>query len=41
MRNFVGIVRGLEAAPDETTVCTFRHLLERNATIISARNDKE
>jgi hypothetical protein len=30
MRNFVGIDRGLEAAPDETTVCTFRHLLERN-----------
>ena len=30
MRSFVGIDLGLEAAPDETTVCKFRHLLERN-----------
>jgi IS5 family transposase len=30
MRRFVGIDLGLEAAPDETTVCKFRHLLERN-----------
>ena len=28
MRNFVGIDLGLEGAPDETTVCKFRHLLE-------------
>ena len=31
MRRFVGIDLGLEAAPDETTVCKFRHLLERHA----------
>jgi len=30
MREFVGIDLGSEAAPDETTVCRFRHLLERN-----------
>jgi IS5 family transposase len=30
MRGFVGIDLGVEAAPDETTVCKFRHLLERN-----------
>ena len=30
MRRFVGIDLGLEAAPDETTVCKFRHLLERH-----------
>jgi IS5 family transposase len=28
MRNFVGIDLGRESAPDETTVCKFRHLLE-------------
>ena len=28
MRNFVGIDLGREGAPDETTVCKFRHLLE-------------
>ena len=28
MRTFVGIDLGREAAPDETTVCKFRHLLE-------------
>ena len=28
MRNFVGIDMGREGAPDETTVCKFRHLLE-------------
>ena len=28
MRNFVGIDLGREPAPDETTVCKFRHLLE-------------
>ena len=30
MRDFVGVDLGAEAAPDETTVCKFRHLLERN-----------
>ena len=29
MRSFVGIDLGVEGAPDETTVCKFRHLLER------------
>jgi len=29
MRSFVGIDLGVESAPDETTVCKFRHLLER------------
>jgi IS5 family transposase len=28
MRRFVGIDLGREAAPDETTICKFRHLLE-------------
>jgi IS5 family transposase len=30
MRAFVGIDLGREPAPEETTVCKFRHLLERN-----------
>ena len=30
MREFVGIDLGREGAPDETTVCKFRHLLERH-----------
>jgi transposase, IS5 family len=30
MRSFVGIDLGAEPVPDETTVCKFRHLLERN-----------
>jgi len=30
MREFVGIDLGHERAPDETTVCKFRHLLERH-----------
>lgn len=30
MRAFAGIDLAAEAAPDETTVCKFRHLLERN-----------
>src|SRR5271168_1609349 len=30
MRSFVGIDLGRESAPDETTVCKFRHLLERH-----------
>ncbi len=30
MRQFVGIDLGRERAPDETTVCRFRHLLERH-----------
>lgn len=42
MRNFVGIDLGVEGAPDETTVCKFRHLLERNQlgkTLLKAVND--
>ena len=30
MHRFVGIDLGQEGAPDETTVCKFRHLLERH-----------
>lgn len=30
MRRFVGIDLGAEPAPDETTVCKFRHLLEKH-----------
>lgn len=30
MRRFAGIDLGAEAPPDETTICKFRHLLERN-----------
>jgi transposase, IS5 family len=30
MRTFVGIDLGREPVPDETTVCKFRHLLEKN-----------
>lgn len=30
MRSFAGIDLGTEPVPDETTVCKFRHLLERN-----------
>jgi IS5 family transposase len=30
MRQFVGIDLGNEPAPDETTICNFRHLMERN-----------
>ena len=30
MRSFAGIDLGVESIPDETTVCKFRHLLERN-----------
>jgi len=30
MRRFVGIDLGVERVPDETTVCKFRHLLERH-----------
>jgi IS5 family transposase len=29
MRDFVGVDLGAERAPDETTICRFRHLLER------------
>jgi len=41
MRSFAGIDLGMEAAPDETTVCRFRHLLERNKlgkTLLKAVN---
>lgn len=30
MRKFAGIDLGKEGAPDETTVCNFRHLLEKH-----------
>lgn len=30
MRRFAGRDLGQEAAPDETTICRFRHLLEQN-----------
>ena len=42
MRSFVGIDLGVEGAPDETTVCRFRHLLERNKlgkTLLKAVNE--
>ena len=42
MRRFVGIDLGIEGAPDETTVCKFRHLLERNKLgkmLLKAVND--
>ena len=42
MRSFVGIDLGVESAPDETTVCKFRHLLERNKlgkVLLHAVND--
>ena len=42
MRSFVGIDLGVEGAPDETTVCKFRHLLERNKlgkTLLKAVNE--
>jgi IS5 family transposase len=41
MRQFVGIDLGQEPAPDETTVCKFRHLLEEHKlgeTILGAVN---
>src|SRR5882724_11608824 len=41
MRSFAGIDLGIEAAPDETTVCKFRHLLERHKlgkTLLKAVN---
>ena len=41
MRSFVGIDLGAEGVPDETTVCKFRHLLERNKlgkTLLKAIN---
>lgn len=39
MRNFAGIDLGVEAEPDETTVCMFRHLLQRNKTGKEAADD--
>jgi IS5 family transposase len=30
MRRFVGIDRGWEPVPDETTICKFRHLMKRH-----------
>lgn len=43
MRAFVGIDLRVEGAPDETTVCKFRHLLERNKlskVLLTAVNDQ-
>src|SRR5207245_6103670 len=34
MRQFVGIDLGREPVPDETTVCKFRHLLERHGALV-------
>jgi IS5 family transposase len=42
MRSFTGIDLGVESVPDETTVCKFRHLLERHKlgkTLLMAVND--
>ena len=42
MRSFAGIDLGVEGAPDETTICKFRHLLERNKlgkTLLKAVNE--
>jgi len=42
MRKFVGLDLGVEGAPDETTICKFRHLLERNKlgkTLLRAVNE--
>ncbi len=42
MRSFVGIDLGVEGAPDETTVCKFHPLLERNKlgkVLLTAVND--
>lgn len=42
MRRFAGIDLGVESVPDETTVCKFRHLLERHKlgkTLLKAVND--
>lgn len=30
MRHFVGVDLGQERAPDETTICKFRHMMERH-----------
>ncbi|CAG0938575.1 hypothetical protein GPROT2_00289 [Gammaproteobacteria bacterium] len=41
MRSFAGIDLGVESVPDETTVCKFRHLLERHKlgkTLLTAVN---
>lgn len=42
MRSFLGIDLGAEGAPDGTTICKFRHLLERNKlgkVLLTAVND--
>ena len=42
MRSFVGIDLGVEGAPDETTICKFRHLLEKHKlgkVLLTAVND--
>jgi transposase, IS5 family len=42
MRSFAGIDLGVESVPDETTMCKFRHLLERHKlgkTLLAAVSD--
>jgi IS5 family transposase len=42
MRNFTGIDLGNKAAPDETTICKFRHLIEAKGlskSMLTAAND--
>ena len=42
IRDLVGIDLGNEAAPDETTICKFRHLIETNGLskmMLTAVND--
>lgn len=42
MRGFVGVDLGIEGAPDETTICKFRHRLERHKlgkTLLKAVNE--
>lgn len=42
MRGFVGLDLGVEGAPDETTICKFRHRLERHKlgkTLLKAVNE--
>lgn len=42
MRSCASVDLGIEGAPDETTACKFRHLLERNKlgkVLLTAVND--
>ena len=38
MRRFVGVDLSAESAPDETTICRFRHLLERHNLEVRRRH---